>query len=169
MKFTNTNNETIEAGQFDNTPLEPGWYDVTIFDAEMVEFSKKPGYEGKNEGLNVQYRISESQTGTNRRFFQRVYLGDTKFPSGANNFGLFDFGDAVTGGGFRKAYNSGEAEMPDIEQLLGMPLQIRLATEEYNGEKRSAVKSVRAPKPSSKGGAVATAKATVAQQEEIDL
>lgn len=150
-------------------PLKPGWYEATIYAVDNIEFSKKEGYEGKNEGWNIQYRISDGQNGANRRVFSRYYIGDVVFPSGSDNFSLFDLGDAVTGGKFRAAYNEGEAELPDRGDLLGRPVEIRLVIKPYNGEDRNEVASVRAPggpiKPKAKA-ATSPSKNTVT---ELDL
>ena len=157
MKFTNTaKEEAPTGGTF--TPLTPGWYEATVYDVEVVEYSKKDGYEGKNVGWNVQYRISGDQEGAGRAFFQRIYVGDTKFPSGSANFTLFDFGDAVTGGKFRAEWNKGGADLPERENIMGATLDIKLKTGEYNGEARSEVASIR-----THAGANNTVKATRAK------
>lgn len=154
----------------DFPPLAPGWYQATIYEAAHVDFSKKPEYAGKNEGLNIQYKIAPGQEGAGRTFFSRVYTGDVKFPSGkkSDNFGLFDLGDAVTNGQFRKDYDEGEANLPERADLLGVPVEIRLRTTTYNGEERSEVANVRAPGSGAK--AKANKKSKPANlSEELDL
>ena len=101
--------------------------------------------------------------------FSRYYIGDVVFPSGSDNFSLFDLGDAVTGGKFRAAYNEGEAELPDRGDLLGRPVEIRLVIKPYNGEDRNEVASVRAPGGPIKPKAKAAASPSKNTVTELDL
>jgi len=142
MGFQKKNAEDIYEDTF--APLPAGWYAATVYDIKVIDFSKKAGYTG-NDCWNIQYKLSDGQPGANRRVFQRVYIGDTEFPSGSRNFTLFQFLDAYFGNNeFTKRFNAGEnIELPDIADVLGSSIDIQLKITEYNGEKRNEVNRVR--------------------------
>ena len=125
-------------------PLPAGWYTATVWDVKVIDFSKKNGYAG-NDGWNIQFKIASGQTGAGRIVFNRIYVGDTFFPSGSRNFTLFQFLDAFFGSnGFTKRYNAGESiDLPDIADVLGSTVDVQLKIEEYNGDKRNVVNRVR--------------------------
>ena len=132
MKFDIRDDETVGDGSGDYKPLPAGTYQATIFDVKLDKF--KPNT--KNPGrpyYNVQFRISDGQTGANRRLFQMIGLFP-KWSSGSDNFTLFRFLSAVTGKSektVRAEANKDRAdfEIPDPKDLLGVTLTLVVGVE----------------------------------------
>lgn len=113
-------------------PLKAARYEATIFGLEDGEYGTKA-----NKGLaklNVQYRISEGQVGTNRRLFDEFPAAPT-WLDGKDAFRFHQFGAAVTGRTeqeFREYAAAQQAakediELPDDADLLGFPVTITVS------------------------------------------
>lgn len=107
-------------------PLPAGkTINVSIFEAEETKIGK-----GLNEGVTgarMQFKVSEGQAGANRRLFQSVYDVERWAPKepgkeGAVNFLFYQFYKAL-GVSFPE---DGEVELPEIDELVGEELAVKL-------------------------------------------
>lgn len=124
VKVTQAAKEQAAAGGGDFKPLEAGVYNVDIFDAEEAEI--KNGANKGVTGVRMQFRISAGQKGANRRVFNTVWDTERWAPKdgkaeGAVNFQFHQFYKAL---GFD--LSDEEFELPDVEDLLGETLAVRL-------------------------------------------
>lgn len=147
--IVDTTGQTVGEGNNGFAPLAAGNYQVTIYDAEFKDFGPNSANAGR-PGVNYQFRISDGQTGANRRVFQQIGLfprwaPSAKSPDGADNFLFFGFFAALLGKSekdFRvevreavesaaKAGNSAKTELPipDPVAVLGKPLTLVLGIE----------------------------------------
>ncbi len=124
VKVTQAAKEQAESGGGDFKPLAAGKYNVDIFDAETAEI--KNGPNAGVTGVRMQFRIAAGQKGANRRVFNAVWdterwapKGDK--PEGAVNFQFHQFYKAL---GFD--LSNEEFELPDVEDLLGEALTVKL-------------------------------------------
>lgn len=134
-------------------PLKAGKYEVTVFGVE--EGAYKNGANKGKPNLNVQYRISEGQSGANRRVFDLVPL-ITNWSDGKDAFRFFQFFAAVQGiseKDFRikvkEAKEAGDTnletlDLPDDDDLLGMELTITLNVKDDDYRYKEAVKKWKA-------------------------
>lgn len=119
-------------------PLAAGKYVVSVFDAKLGKFTN-PGPNKGRDNVNVQFRISDGQTGANRRVFQQIGLfpkwGPTaKNPDGSDNFTFFQAIAALTNKtekAFRAEFNAaaeegGDIEIPSPSELKGRKAVITL-------------------------------------------
>lgn len=136
-------------------PLPKGKYPVTVFDCEIAEFGPKSKNAG-DPGYRIQFRVSAGNY-ENRRLFTgpNILLAGT-WASGADNFSLFQFieavkvpyniktgeiddsdGKALTNSELRKMYRSlgGEIELPDPEWLLGKPLALSIGIDKQDPDR----------------------------------
>ena len=109
-------------------PLPAGKYNVSVFD--LAEGEYKNGVNKGKKFLKLQLRISEGQTGTNRRVFTNVGDFERWNPKagkevGAVNFQYFQFYKAL-GVVFPKPGEDGEVELPDFDEIEGADLAIKL-------------------------------------------
>ena len=136
-------------------PLPKGKYEATIFDAELREFGPKSKNAG-DPGYNIQFRISEGEFTNRRLFTSPAILLAGVWASGADNFALFNFleavqvpyvaetgvidgseGKALKNAEIRKMYRTleGGIELPDPEWLLGHPIGLSVglskSTDQY--------------------------------------
>ena len=115
-------------------PLPAGRYEVTIFGVEEGKYKNGPNKGRPN--LNVQYRISEGQKGTNRRIFDLIPLfTNWAGPEAKDAFTFFRFFSAVQGMSekdFRIAVKEDGAadDLPEDDDLLGMELTLTLKVED---------------------------------------
>ena len=115
-------------------PLPAGRYEVTIFGVEEGKYKNGPNKGRPN--INVQYRISEGQKGTNRRIFDLIPLfTNWAGPDAKDAFSFFQFFSTVQGMSekdFRIAVKEDGAadDLPDDDDLLGMELTITLKVED---------------------------------------
>ena len=130
-------------------PLKAGRYEATIFGLEEGKYTT-----AKNKGLdklNVQYRISEGQVGTNRRLFDEFPLAPT-WLDGSDAFRFHQFGAAVTDRTEEefRAYAAAQQEakedieLPDDADLLGYPVTITVAVQDDKYRFDEAVKKWKA-------------------------
>jgi hypothetical protein len=70
--FEGINADNASAPSFDNSPIAPGEYHLSVVDASVRE--SKTG----NPYISVQYRIEDGQPGANRRIFEIYMLGGNK-------------------------------------------------------------------------------------------
>ncbi len=105
-------------------PLPAGIVNATIFEHSAAEIKK--GDNVGVTGLNIQFRISDGQKGANRRIFTHVWETE-KWASGSVNFLYFQFYKAL-GVEFKDADGNDleEVELPDLEDLNGSPLALKL-------------------------------------------
>lgn len=114
------------SGSFEALPT--GDYEVTVKDAKVQPYSKKPEWAGK-QALNVQLRVIDgAPVGKGRVFFFNVPLFQShpkfkteKNPSGAART-YFDFFNAI---GVAKE-NVDAGNLPDIRDFLGKRLSAHL-------------------------------------------
>lgn len=99
-------------------------FEATIYAVDNIECSRRKATRARTRAGISSTVFQTGKNGANRRVFSRYYIGDVVFPSGSDNFSLFDLGDAVTRRQVpRAAYNDGEAELPDRGDLLGRRLR----------------------------------------------
>lgn len=147
MGFTlNLKGQTVSEGNSNFAPLAAGNYLVSVFDAEVGEYSPKSNNPGR-PNLKVQLRIADGQKGANRRQFETIPLftrfnRSDKSPDGADAFTFFGFFAAILGipeKEFRKqvteaianADDDGNVELPipDPQEILGKELVLNLKVE----------------------------------------
>lgn len=114
--------KAAEGGAF--KPLPAGIYNATIFEHSAAEI--KNGDNKGVQGLNIQFRISDGQKGANRRIFTHVWETE-KWAKGSVNFLYFQFYKAL-GVEFKDADGNDleEVELPDLDELNGSPLALKL-------------------------------------------
>lgn len=135
-------------------PLPKGKYPVTIYDCEVAEFGPTSKNAG-DPGYRVQFRVSAGQYENRRIFTSPNILLSGAWASGADNFSLFNFLEAVqvpyvakkgiidddkgkplSNSELRKMYKAldGEIELPDPEWLLSKPLTLVLGIQPAQGQ-----------------------------------
>lgn len=148
--------QKVEAQEKSNfSPLPKGNYDVTIFDSEIAEFGPKSKNAG-DPGYKLQFRVSGGEFENRRLFTGPNILLAGRWASGADNFALFQFLEAVevpynektgevddsegkplTNAEIRKMYRNlnGEIELPDPEWLLGLPLTLAVGIDKQDKDR----------------------------------
>lgn len=167
--------EEVERNIF--TPLPKGTYQVTVFDVDIAEFGPNSKNAG-DPGYHAQFRVSEGDY-TNRRLFTgpNILLAGS-WASGADNFALFQFleamqvpyvvetgvidaseGKALNNADIRKMYRDlgGEIELPDPEWLLGKPLALAVAVDKADAERNRINRYLVAGSGGSSGSSAAVA------------
>lgn len=150
----NLSSEKISEPSSGFDPLAPGKYAATVFQVDDKEFGPKSNNAGR-PAWNIQFRISDGQTGANRRVFQLVGLfpswaATDKNPDGSDNFLFYQFFAAVQGKSekeFRaevKEVAEGKGKktltLPDAVQALGteVVLDLGIETDTWNYDKAHA-------------------------------
>ena len=139
----NLSNETVSEPSNNFDPLPAGKYGVSVFNVEAKEFGPNSNNAGR-DAWNIQFRISDGQTGANRRVFQMIGLFPSwaptdKNPGGSDNFLFYQFFSAVQGKTekeFRaevKEVKEGKGKktltLPDAVQALGTEVILSLGIE----------------------------------------
>lgn len=150
----NLSSEKISEPSSGFDPLAPGKYAATVFQVDDKEFGPKSNNAGR-PAWNIQFRISDGQTGANRRVFQLVGLfpswaATDKNPEGSDNFLFYQFFAAIQGKSekeFRaevKEVAEGKGKktlsLPDAVQALGteVVLDLGIETDSWNYDKAHA-------------------------------
>lgn len=150
----NLSSEKISEPSSGFDPLPPGKYAATVFQVDDKEFGPKSNNAGR-PAWNIQFRISDGQTGANRRVFQLVGLFPSwaptdKNPDGSDNFLFYQFFAALLGKSekeFRaevKEVAEGKGKktlsLPDAVQALGteVVLDLGIETDTWNYDKARA-------------------------------
>lgn len=154
----NLSNETVSEPSNNFDPLPAGKYGTTVFNVEAKEYGPNTNNAGR-EAWNIQFRISEGQTGTNRRVFQMIGLfpswaATDKNPDGSDNFLFYQFFSAIQGKTekeFRaevKEVKEGKGKktlsLPDAVQALGSEVILDLGIEDDTYQYNKAVKEWKA-------------------------
>lgn len=139
VKVTKGAEEQAKAGSGDFKPIPAGVYNVTVVEAEAAEI--KNGNNAGVTGVRMQFRISDGQPNANRRLFNTVWDVDRWAPKdgkkeGAVNFQFFQFYKAL-GVEFPEV---GEADLPEIEELGGEPLAVKIKITHDDYKYKQAVK-----------------------------
>lgn len=163
IKTDNNAEDLLKESQSNDFPLLPaGWYEATIAEVEVIDFSSKDDSPYKQQGfkvLNTKLRILDgAPTGAKRTFFLRVplfqrYLPSEKNPQGAVAGTYFDFFLAL---GFSKEDVAGGKVAIDQAALGGKRIGFQLVVKKrddpknsrdtYHTEDWNEVGRVRAPK-----------------------
>lgn len=147
--------KTVEEATKSSKPVPAGEYNVTIFEAEIVPFTKKDDspYAGL-KALSVQLRISDGDQ-TNRRLFDRVGLfpkfqPTQKNPQGSINHNFFNFFQKALGWdadklkSFALALKDGKDVSGVVREIQGAPFTVKTKVDEpdeWNPEGRATVTS----------------------------
>jgi hypothetical protein len=110
----------------DYKPLDAGIYNVSVFEAEGTAIKNPVSPNNGVTGVRLHLRISDGQKGANRRLFTSVYDVERWNPKpgkteGAVNFQFFQFYKAL---GIE--FGEGEVELPEIEDLQGEELAVKV-------------------------------------------
>lgn len=119
-------------------PLPNGRYEATVFKVDDGKYSSAKNKDRPN--LKVQFKISDGQTGANRRLFEVVPMF-AKWSDGKDAFAFFRFFAAVTDTDekeFRAAWNEAaeakeDFDLPDDVEILGTPvtLTVKITDDEW--------------------------------------
>ena len=136
VKVTKAAQEEAAKGGGDFKPLDAGIYNVTIVDAEETEITNEKSPNKGTTGVRLQLRISEGQKGTNRRLFQSVYdverwAAKPGKDEGAVNWLFSQFYKALG------VNMEGEVELPEVEDLLGeaLAVKVKITADKYQYDK----------------------------------
>lgn len=115
----NLTGETISEPSNNFDPLPAGKYAATVFNVEDREYGPRSNNAGR-AAWNIQFRISDGQTGANRRVFQMIGLFPSwaptdKNPEGSDNFLFYQFFSAIQG----KTEKEFRAEVREVSEGKG--------------------------------------------------
>ena len=125
VNVTEAAQQEAAKGGGDFKPLAAGIYNVTIVDAEETTIEREDSPNKGTTGVRMQLRISEGQKGTNRRLFQTVYDVERWAPKKPGAEGTVNWLFAQ----FYKSLGvdmTGAVELPEIEDLLGESLAVKV-------------------------------------------
>jgi len=133
VKVTKAAQEEAAKGGGDFKPLNAGIYNVTVVDAEETTITREDSPNKGTTGVRLQLRISEGQKGTNRRLFQTVYDVErwAGKDEGTVNWLFSQFYKALG------VNMEGEVELPEVEDLLGeaLAVKVKIVSDKYKFEK----------------------------------
>lgn len=138
------------------TPLPAGEYIMTITDVKKSTVGKS-GENEKTPALDIEFKIAESGTGTGvgRKFISFRQIDVPAFASGKSGFMFYQFYKAL-GVEFPKEGEDAEVELPDLQELLGEEVGVRLSKEPADEYNENGSNRIKAYFPASKGLKVAT-------------
>nr|DAW17348.1 MAG TPA: Protein of unknown function (DUF669) [Caudoviricetes sp.] len=155
IKITGITDEALSSTTT-STPVPAGSYNATVFEVKLEEVRSGPN-EGKPR-FNVQFRIS-SGSQENRRVFSYIPLYVAKdFWKSQSFFSALGYD-----------IKSGEFKVPEINDLLGKPIGVRVKVgKDQNGDDRSEVSGFDKPTTSKAEAALSSIGAVPAESVWVE-